>query len=371
MGAMQSAAAGRTNSSEPDDAPIFVVGSMRSGSTMLRLILDSHPRIAIGAETGFVGGMLAAKQIPNWKYGAGWYHRLGWDDAEFDARLREFYTGLFQRYASEQGKPRWGEKTPFHTMHIEAMGDLFPRAVFVGIVRHPGGVAASLRKNFHYTFEDALDYWRATNLAMVRAVDAVADRFALCRYEDLVRDAEPTLRELTAFLGEPWSDNLLAHHDVQRDKGAPRIVDGSTSTRDAIDASRVDEWVQDSGPAELAALDRVASLASFFGYDPRNPARLLPLGDGPGAGRLVSGKDLVRRRATWSDRVDFAERPPTLAIDASPDELARRLAQVEGALARTRSRRAVRWVDALRRVQRGRTRADLRHAWAVLRNRDI
>jgi hypothetical protein len=85
----------------------------------------------------------------------------------------------------------------------------------------------------------------------------------------------------------------------------------------------------------------------------------------------VSGKDLVRRRATWSDRVDFAERPPTLAIDASPDELARRLTQVEGALARTRSRRAVRWVDALRRVQRGRTRADLRHAWAVLRNRDI
>ena len=338
---------------------------------MLRLILDSHPRIAIGAETGFVGGMLAAKEIPSWKYGKGWYHRLGWGDAEFDARLRDFYTGLFSRYAEQQGKPRWGEKTPFHTLHIEAMADLFPTAVFVGIVRHPGAVAASLRKNFHYTFEAALDYWRATNLAMIRSADAVADRFALCRYEDLVRDAEPVLRELTAFLGEPWSEMMLAHHEVQREKGAPRIVDGSTSTRDAIDSSRVDEWVRAAGSAELSALAEVAPLAAFLGYEATDPTTLAPIVDDPDNGRLLSGKDLVRRRVTWGDRLDFAEPPSTIAFDASPDELARRVTQIEAALARTRNRRAVRWVDAARRLQRGRSRADLRHAWAVLRNRDI
>lgn len=371
MKAMQIASAGPTPPTAPDEAPIFVVGSMRSGSTMLRLILDSHPRIAIGAETGFFGGMLAAKEIPGWKYGKGWYHRLGWEDAEFDARLRDFYTGLFSHYAEQQGKPRWGEKTPYHTLHIEGMADLFPSAVFVGIVRHPGAVAASLRKNFHYTFDAALDYWRATNLAMVRAADAVADRFTLCRYEDLVLDAEPVLRELTAFLGEPWSEKLLAHHEVQRNKGAPRFVDGSTSTRDAIDSSRVDEWVRDSGPAELSALAAVAPLATFFGYEATDPTALAPMVDDPDSGRLLSGKDLVRRRDTWGDDIDFAEPLPALAIDASPEELARRVMQVEAALARTRNRRAVRWVDAVRRLQHGRSRKDLRHAWAVLRNRDI
>jgi hypothetical protein len=232
-------------------------------------------------------------------------------------------------------------------------------------------VAASLRKNFHYKFAEALDYWRATNLAMIRGVELVTERFTLCRYEDLVRDADPVLHELMDFLGETWSDNLLAHHQVQRDKGAPRVVDGSTSTRDAIDSSRAEEWIRTAGEDELTALKASGPLAEFFGYDPTDPTALAPFGAASDAGRLLSGRDLVRRRAAWVDRVDFDEQPPTLAIDVTPEELARRLAQVEAALTRTRTRRAVRWSDALRRVQRGRSVTDLRHAWSVLRNRDI
>ena len=59
-------------------APVFVVGSMRSGSTMLRLMLDSHPRIAIPSETGFMGAAAATHRIPDWTFGDGWYERLGW-----------------------------------------------------------------------------------------------------------------------------------------------------------------------------------------------------------------------------------------------------------------------------------------------------
>jgi len=57
-----------------------------------------------------------------------------------------------------------------------------------------------------------------------------------------------------------------------------------------------------------------------------------------------------------------------LALDADPAELARRLAQVEAALARTRARRAVRIAEAARRVQRGRSWADVKGAWASLRH---
>ena len=140
----------------PGEGPIFVVGSMRSGSTLLRLILDSHPRIAIGAETGFMGAVMGTKQIPSWKYGAEWYQRIDWSEPELDERLRDFYAGMFARYAAERGKARWGEKTPFHTAHIATMAEIFPTSVFVGIVRHPGAVAASLQKSFHYTFDEAL-----------------------------------------------------------------------------------------------------------------------------------------------------------------------------------------------------------------------
>ncbi|MEP6667075.1 MAG: sulfotransferase [Nocardioidaceae bacterium] len=352
----------------PSTGPIFVVGTMRSGSTMLRLILDSHPRIAIGAETGFMGALLATKTIPNWKYGSEWYQRLAWTEEELDQRLRDFYNGMFDRHAAGQGKRRWGEKTPFHTAHMAAMARMFPSAVFVGIVRHPGAVAASLRKSFHYSFADALSYWTATNLDMVRAATELGPRFVACRYEDLVLEGEPVLRELVAWLGEPWSPNLLQHHVVQREKGAPRAADGSTSTRDAIDAKRAVRWAQSATDDDLQALESTAALAGFFGYEPVEPMNRHGL-LAPDSPRLwlPTGDDLRSRRSDWEHRIDFDERPPTLAIDSNPEQLAKRLSQVEGALARTRSRKAVRMADAFRKVQHGRSWQDLRKAWGILR----
>jgi Sulfotransferase family len=349
--------------------PIFVVGTMRSGSTMLRLILDSHPDIAVGAETGFMGAVMGAKAIPSWKHGTDWYQRIDWTEDEFDERLREFYGGMFERYASAQGKRRWGEKTPFHTEHMAAMARLFPDSVFVGIVRHPGAVAASLRKNFHYTFAEALAYWNATNLHMIRAATTLGTRFAALRYEELVTSGEPVLRELMDFLDEPWTPALLEHHRVQRSKGAPRVADGSTITSHPIDASRATHWAAHATAQDYDALRSIADLARFFGYDPTEPASTQPMLS-PGGSRtwLATGDELLQRRREWADRVDFEHRPPPPLVDASPEELAGRLARVEQALARTRSRRSVRIGEAVRTVQRGRSPAALRAAWALLRS---
>jgi hypothetical protein len=347
--------------------PVFVVGSMRSGSTMLRLILDSHPDIAIGGETGFMGAVLATKQIPSWNFGKGWYERLGWTESELDERLRDFYGGLFERHARSQGKPRWGEKTPFHTAHMPEMARLFPDARIIGIVRHPGAVAASLRKRFHYTFAEALDYWSATNVEMVRAGAELGDRFAACRYEDLVVEEEAVLREVLAHLGAPWSEDVLEHHRVHKARGTPRAAEGSTVAHDAVDASRAAQWTADVSTEDRRDLARVTGLAELLGYDVLDPAptrRLLPDEDDPRW--LASGSDLAALRRSWAGAVDFDAQPVVPLVDASPAELARQLSRAEQALARVRSRRAVRWVDALRKVQHGRSLADLRSAWSVV-----
>jgi hypothetical protein len=350
--------------------PIFVVGSMRSGSTLLRLILDSHPRIAIGAETGFMGALMGTKRIPNWKYGAEWYRRIDWSEPELDERLRDFYAGMFERYAAERGKARWGEKTPFHTAHIAVMADIFPTSVFVGLVRHPGAVAVSLRSSFHYTFEDALGYWTATNLAMVDGAHALGDRFVLCRYEDLVTDAEPVLREVMDTLGEEFSPDLLRHQVVQQQQGAPRVVEGSTNTRDPVDARRALRWAESLTTDDRRALDHTAPLAGFFGYSPFDAAERGPWEGSSGRQWTLTGGDLADRREGWRDRVDFESRPPVPAVDADPLEIARRLSHVEGALARVRSRRAVRLADAMRALQHGRSWADLKAVWGTLRRAD-
>src|SRR4051812_7630916 len=347
-----------------DEGPIFIVGSMRSGSTMLRLILDSHPRIAIPGETGFMGGLLATRRIPGWKHGAEWFGRIGWTEQELDIRLREFYTGMFERHARSQGKARWGDKTPFHTAHMEEMGRVFPDAVFVGIVRHPGAVAASLHRSFHYSFDEAVGYWRGVNAQMIAAAANLGDRFTMCRYEDLVGNTEAVLQELMPAIGERFDAGLLRHHEVQRAQGAPKLTDGSTSSRDPIDARRAGRWADEVTATQRDALAAAVSLGDVFGYT--------VTGTGPFPAGLhhwtASGKELEERCRERPGILEQTGAGAALALDADPEELARRLAQVEAALARTRGRRAVRLADALRRVQRGRTWADVKAARAMLRH---
>ncbi|MGI8693438.1 MAG: sulfotransferase family protein [Geodermatophilaceae bacterium] len=351
-------------------APVFILGSMRSGSTMLRLILDSHENISIGAETGFMGAVAATKAVPGWTYGKDWYRRIAWTEDEIDARLREFYGGMFQRYAASNGKRRWGDKTPFHTAHVAQMARVFPDSVFVGIVRHPGAVAVSLQNNFHYTFDAAVSYWAATNLEVVREGTKLGPRFVALRYEDLVVEREPVLRELVRWLGEPWSPSLLQHERVQRDRGTPRATDGSTSTRDPIDVKRASNWSRELKPENESVLKEVGDLAAFFGYDALGAGDRLPLACGAGRQWLPDGTDLLARRSEWAGRVDFEQRRPVVDVDADAVELATRLDRVERTLARVRSRKAVRISDAIRTVQHGRSARDVRAAYARLRGRN-
>jgi hypothetical protein len=337
-------------------APIFVVGTMRSGSTLLRLILDSHENIAIGEETGFAGGLSAARTIPGWRYGGEWNDRIGWSREELDERLRDFYGGMFERHAVSQGKKRWGDKTPFHSWHITDLAEVFPDAVFVGIVRHPGAVVSSLRKKFHYAVPEAATYWANTNVEVLRqGIRLGSGRFALVRYEDVVGSPEQTLHELVDWLGEPWSDDLLRHQEVQAAKGAPRLVDGSTSTREPIDAHRAVAWHQAMSADDLQAVrDRTEELARFLGYDPDDAAALAPLpDDGSGRVHLLTGAALSARRDAWTPplRLEPPVRGDT-GMEMTPEEMARRVERAEAALARIRARPVVRASEAVRRAQK-------------------
>jgi hypothetical protein len=357
--------------STPSDGPVFLVGSMRSGSTMLRLILDSHPAVAIGPETGFMNAVDATRHIPRFKAGDGWYRQLGWSDEEFDGRLREFYEDIFGRYAVQQGKRRWGEKTPFHTSRVHDMARIFPDARFVGIVRHPGAVARSLERRFHYTFGDAVTYWAATNLDLVRGAATLGDRLLVCRYEDLVREPEPVLKEVLDFLDEPWSPLVLRHHEVQREKGTERVTNGSTVTRDPIDADRAERWAENLAEDESRELKRAAELAALFGYRPLEARVTDAMPVAAPDRHTATGDRFPRDSSSLGARLGVAGPARFDYTEASAEELAERLVHVEAALRRTRSRRAVRVADAARRIQHGRSAADLRSLLSSLRRTQV
>ncbi|MEO8106703.1 MAG: sulfotransferase [Actinomycetes bacterium] len=350
--------------------PIFVVGGMRSGTTLLRLMLDSHPSISIGSETGFMGAAAAVKKIPGWRNGAEWYHRIGWSEPELDERLREFFGGMFHRHAQEEGKIRWGEKTPFHTLHMPAMAEIFPDAVFVGILRHPGGAVSSLNQSFHYSVDAAARYWSETNAALIQNGADLGDRFLLCRYEDLVATPEPVTRGLMTWLDEEWTPTLVEHHKAQRERNAPRLVDGGTVAHDAIDPKRAERWLDQLSTNDLALLDDVCGpLAAICGYDigsPQpTPGRLNP----PADAWLISGSSLAQSRDVWQEAAELPPQEFVIPLDATVEDMAARAFKAEAALSRLRTRRAVRLSDSLKRAVRDRSYTDLREAVGVVVSR--
>jgi len=205
---------------QPSDGtrpPIFVVGCPRSGTTLLRLILDSHPSISAGPESRFLWGIRAIEER-NWATLAG----FGLERAEWHAQVRSLFEAFHLRYAQHQGKVRWADKSPDYALMLDYLDVLYPAAQVVHIVRDPRDVIDAWRR-----FYGRRSMYRAAR-AWVRYVGA-AHRFAQqrgetkvweLRYEDLVGRPEPTLRALFGWLGEPWDPGVLDFADRPHSFGA-------------------------------------------------------------------------------------------------------------------------------------------------------
>lgn len=214
----------------PPSAPIFIVGCQRSGTTMLRLVLDSHSRISCGPETRFLADMERIVTTD--------WHRLqryGFEREEWLRRIADFFGGIQTDYATRRGKARWADKTPLYALNIPFLHELFPTAQFVHVIRDGRDVAVSHRKRFGYVSSlNSARKWPAYIRTARRAARALpAEQYLEIRYESLVRDTEGTLRNLLAWLGEEWEPQVLqydqAAHDVP-DKYTREADDRRTSS---------------------------------------------------------------------------------------------------------------------------------------------
>jgi hypothetical protein len=280
---------------------------MGSGTTLLRLMLDSHERVAIPHETGFMRAYNAMRFVPFKWTGEGWAKRLGWSGKEMDERLREFFDETFMRYASEHGKERWGEKTPFHTWHINAMKRVFPDSVFVAIARHPGAATASNMRRFKQPLRNAVNHYDRYAKEIARQAGRHPRRMIVLRYEDLLLRTEPVMRELLGWLGESWDENVLRHDEVQGQRHHFRI-EGKTRADDSRDPSRIGRWVTALPERDREYIaKRLARLGEFYGYSMDDPEALAPLSEKQS---LLFGGREVKRRIERFDDLDIWTRMP-------------------------------------------------------------
>lgn len=220
-------------------APIFVVGAGRSGTTLLRLMLNEHPSIAIPSESHFLvplmlefspaetlAGATLERALDLVTSSVEWQRDFGHSVAELRATvgaqpmtLASFIERVFRLEVGPDAA-RWGDKTPANLLYVDLLLDCFPDAQVIGIVRDPRDVHLSLVP-LHW-FGDttwAIGRYIARNGALLRRWSAQCPRekFRVIRYEDLVLDSERVLRELCEFLSIPFVAEMSQfHRNTQR-----------------------------------------------------------------------------------------------------------------------------------------------------------
>lgn len=241
---------------EPDF--VFVGGAGRSGTTLFRAMLSAHPRLWCPPERKLVP-VLAELH-------ATWTRTLAPDLAAagvgpdtLDDAGRAWLT-VFLRAGAPDGA-RVAEKTPHNVLHAAWLGRLFPRALFLHVLRDGRAVAESLVRQawvdpttgapipWCADLDSAARYWAAVVATARQQALAVPGRYLEVRYEDLVAEPRATMERVLAFLDEPWDDAVLRH---ERSAVTHSSRESSTASASrALDPRLGEVWRERLGPGDL------------------------------------------------------------------------------------------------------------------------
>ncbi|HYR89121.1 MAG TPA: sulfotransferase [Terriglobia bacterium] len=211
----------------------FFLGAPRSGTTLLRFMVDAHSCIAIPPETGFLSAAASLRsnrieareelyrvvttfpsEAPNWD-------DFGVDAEEFWTELQgiipfdlsEGFRTFYRLYARHQNKPRYGDKTPMYCEHIRLIEKVLPEAHFIHIIRDGRDAALSLRRMWFAPANDIqtlAQYWRRL-VENARKAGRLSRRYLEVRYEDLIWNPQPALEKICRFLELDFEPAMLRY----------------------------------------------------------------------------------------------------------------------------------------------------------------
>lgn len=205
-------------------APIFVLSPARSGSTLLRFILDSHPDIACPPETNV--GLACRYLVNTWRVlesGRRRHEATAIPDYILTA-TRAAVDAAFDHYLKGEGKSRWCDKTPNSCLDARLLSRLYPEAKFICLYRHCMDVIASgvearpwgdgpqdRQAGFESdsftaqypgnTVAAGGAYWLSTVQQIMAFEESEPERCHRVRYEDMVTAPEEITAGIFSFLG--------------------------------------------------------------------------------------------------------------------------------------------------------------------------
>ena len=189
------------------EAPVFVICTLRSGSTLLRVLLDSHSQIRSPHELHLR------------------YVSVNFDKKWSERSMTEFgldprgarhllWDRLLHRELAASGKSIIADKTPNNVFILDRLREGWPDARFIFLLRHPGAIARS-RQAYKRPRRAGRRGRQDPDLILryCEALEAARETYDghTVRYEDLTTDPERELRAICSFLGIPFESGMLEY----------------------------------------------------------------------------------------------------------------------------------------------------------------
>jgi hypothetical protein len=259
--------------------PLFIVGMPRSGTKLIRALLNQHPRINLTlAESHFIPHFVYKfGNPPPFRVRADLHclvrelqqtaffstmRKAGYslDDAKFlesvdCTKWSAIFEHVFRHFGAKKSTEGtiWGDKTPGYINHIPLLKALFPEAKFLHVIRDPRDYCLSVRKSFAKSIYRAAHRWRQCVEAARKYGAELHGDYAELRYELFIEHPVANMQNVAAFLGVSYDDRLVdlasAPEDLGDARGQNRILaDNKAKYRTQISSGelkRIEEIVCD------------------------------------------------------------------------------------------------------------------------------
>ncbi len=261
----------------------FVVGSARSGTTLVRLMLNAHSEIAVPPESRFVVELYRTGEtsVEDFLFRLARHPRFQtWElpidavQAQFGGRAtapyHELIEAVYRAYAAARNKMLWGDKTPRYVLDIDLLAGLFGDSRFIHVVRDGRNVALSYADMPFgpKTVAGAADRWQTRVQAGREAGSSLPPaRYTELFYERLVAAPEQELRKLCTFIGVSFEPGMLEYGTLSRNEVQTRAERYNPHVTEKPTAG-VRSWEQQMPPLQVAVFEAIAGgLLQELGYE--------------------------------------------------------------------------------------------------------
>lgn len=239
--------------------PIIIGGCHRSGTSLVRRLLNSHSNIFCGPEVKFLRdfyGEYPTDPLQHVRYSTSARSLIS--ERELLQILGSSYIEVLKRATTNAGKIRWAEKCPENIIHLSDWQYLLGNKwVFIHVIRNPIDVLASMHEvNFPIalptSLNERIDFWINYNKSGIDFYNTHSIRYLILRYENLVKHPVLTLKSLMSWLGESFQKQQLDFNSQVHKSGLedPKILQTSH-----IHTNSLNRWKNIFTPSDIKYIE--------------------------------------------------------------------------------------------------------------------